>query len=44
MCRFKDSAALDAASAETADVMADIDAFTDIEPDRLITDVFPRVS
>ncbi|MGU7810723.1 EthD family reductase [Burkholderia sp. AW49-1] len=46
MCRFKDSAALDAAfaSAETADVMADIDAFTDIEPDRHIADVFSRVA
>ncbi|KUY77066.1 EthD family reductase [Burkholderia cepacia] len=46
MCRFKDSAGLDAAfaSAETADIMADIDAFTDIEPDRLITDVFSRGS
>ncbi|MET3215797.1 UNVERIFIED_ORG: uncharacterized protein (TIGR02118 family) [Burkholderia territorii] len=46
MCRFKDSAALDAAFAapETADVMADIDAFTDIEPDRHIADVFSPVS
>ncbi|CAM2169576.1 EthD family reductase [Burkholderia orbicola] len=45
MCRFKDGAALDAAfaSAETAHVMADIDAFTDIEPDRHIADVFSRV-
>ncbi|AOJ28619.1 EthD family reductase [Burkholderia seminalis] len=41
MCRFVDRAALDAAfaSAEAADVMADIDAFTDIAPDRHITDV-----
>ncbi|MGU7811913.1 EthD family reductase [Burkholderia sp. AW49-1] len=44
MCRFRDRAALDAAfaSAETASVMADIDAFTDIEPDRYITEVFAR--
>ncbi|KWA18755.1 ethyl tert-butyl ether degradation protein EthD [Burkholderia territorii] len=44
MCRFADRAALDAAfaSAEAADVMADIDAFTDIEPDRHVTDVIPR--
>lgn len=44
MCRFRDRAALDAAfaSAETASVMADIDAFTDIEPDRCITEVFAR--
>jgi len=46
MCRFRDRAALDAAfaSARTADVMADIDAFTDIEPDRHIMDVLSRVS
>ena len=45
MSRFADRAALDAAfaSAETADIMADIDAFTDIAPDRYITDVFSRV-
>ncbi|MCA8032680.1 EthD family reductase [Burkholderia arboris] len=45
MCRFTDRAALDAAfaSARTADVMADIDAFTDIEPDRHIADAFSRV-
>ncbi|WP_175887431.1 EthD family reductase [Burkholderia contaminans] len=45
MCRFTDRAALDAAfaSAGTADVMADIGAFTDIAPDRYITDVFSGV-
>ncbi|AIO37236.1 EthD family reductase [Burkholderia sp. AU19243] len=40
MCRFRDRAALDAAfaSPETARVMADVDAFTDIEPDRCIAE------
>ena len=40
--RGSGSARRRAASAETADIMADIDAFTDIAPDR-ITDVFSRV-
>lgn len=39
MCRFKDRAALDAAfaSAGTLEVMADIDKFTNVEPQRHVT-------
>ncbi|MBV2079627.1 MULTISPECIES: EthD family reductase [Pseudomonas] len=39
MCRFKDRAALEAAfaSARTSEVMADIEKFTNIEPDRHVT-------
>ncbi len=42
MCRFKDRAALDAALAaeETAIIMADIEKYTDGEPDRHVTEVF----
>ncbi|MBJ9662817.1 EthD family reductase [Burkholderia gladioli] len=42
MCRFKDRAALDAALAaeETAIIMADIEKYTDSEPDRHVTEVF----
>jgi len=41
MCRFRDEAALEAAfaSPKTPDVMADIQKFTDIEPNRHVTSV-----